>query len=265
QHVRTAAAMLARAGLDEAALECGVHWPSHDGATRALAAQGLTPSALNNNCSGKHAGFMCLACALHGGPAGLGDYVRGYVRPTHPVMREVTAALQDVTGFDLATAPRGFDGCSIPTYAVPLRHLAHGFARVGTGVGLSAGHAAAARRLRAAVAEVPFNVAGTGRFDTRVMERLGERVFCKVGAEGVYCATFPALGLGVAIKIDDGTGTRAAEVAMAAVIEAFVPLEQDDAVFMRALSEVVLKNWNGIEVGRLVAGAALRGVNAVRG
>jgi len=256
-HAQTAASILAKASLDPAALECGTHWPYLDTATRALAAQGREPSALNNNCSGKHAGFLCLACALHGG-VDLRQYVRGYVKPEHPVMREVTAALQAATGFDLATAPRGTDGCSIPTYAVPLRHLARAFARVGTGVGLSDGHAQAAKRLRAAVAAAPFMVAGTGRFDTRVMERLGARVFCKVGAEGVFCAALPERGLGVAIKVDDGNNARACEVVMAAVIEALVDLDDAQAAFMRSLSELQLSNWNGIEVGQLRATPTLR-------
>ena len=257
-HAQTAASMLAKAGLDASALECGAHWPYNEAATRALAAQQREPTALNNNCSGKHSGFLCLACVLHGGHPDLRQYVRGYVRPEHPVMREVTSALQAATGFDLENTPRGTDGCSIPTFAVPLRHLAQAFARVGTGIGLSAGHAAAASRLRAAVANAPYMVAGAGRFDTRVMERLGARVFCKVGAEGVFCAALPERGLGVAIKIDDGNNARAAEVAMAAVIEAFVDLDDGDAAFMRSLSDATLKNWNGIAVGRLVATPVLR-------
>ena len=258
-HARTAAGMLAKAGVDADALECGAHWPMLDTAARALAAHGHTPTALHNNCSGKHAGFMCLACAMHGRGDGLAGFVRGYTRPDHPVMREVTAALQAATGFDLAGTARGIDGCSMPTYAVPLRNLAHAFARVGTGVGLSDAHAAAAKRLRTAVAQAPFMVAGTGRFDTRVMERLGERVFCKVGAEGVYCAALPERGLGVAIKIDDGNNARACEVAMAAVIEAYVALDDTEAHFMRGFSDVRLTNWRGVEVGRLQVSPALRG------
>ena len=259
-HAQTAARMLAKAGLDASALECGTHWPYLDAASRALAMQGREPDALNNNCSGKHAGFVCLACALHDGNGGLNlrQYVRGYVKPGHPVMREVTAALQAATGHDLAHTPQGVDGCSIPTFAVPLRKLALAFARVGTGIGLSEGHAAAAKRLRAAVASAPFMVAGSGRFDSRVMERLGERVFCKVGAEGVFCAALPERGLGVAIKIDDGNNARACEVVMAAVIEACVALDDEDAQFMRSLSDASLTNWNGIEVGRLVAAPLLR-------
>src|SRR5690606_8629291 len=101
----------AKVGLDGAALECGAHWPGLDTAARELAADGQVPEALHNNCSGKHAGFACLACALHG-REGLRGFFSGYVEPGHAVMREVTAALQAATGADLTKAPVGIDGCS---------------------------------------------------------------------------------------------------------------------------------------------------------
>jgi L-asparaginase II len=100
--------------------------------------------------------------------------------------------------------------------------------------------------------------AGSDRFDTTVMTALGERVYCKVGAEAVFCAAFPERGLGVAIKIDDGNTSRAAEVAMAAAIEAFVELDREQAVLLRKLSDVSLRNWNGIEVGSLRATGEMR-------
>jgi len=259
RHVATAAAMLAKAGLDESALECGAHWPGFDGALKALAREGREPGALHNNCSGKHAGFVCVGCLMARAQGREPrEFVRGYVRPEHPVMREIGAALQATTGVDLSRAPKGTDGCSIPTYGIPLRSLALAFARVGTGRGLGAGHARAAQRLRLAVARSPYFVGGSGRFDTRVMERLGERVFCKVGAEGVYCAALPGQGLGVAVKIDDGNNARAAEVVMAAAIEAWVALGDDERTLLRSLAEVTLRNWNGLEVGALRASPALR-------
>ena len=256
-HAQTAASMLAKAGLDAGALECGAHWPYEDTATKNLARSGQAPSALHNNCSGKHAGFVCLGCGL-AGRADKRGFLRGYVRPDHAVMLEVTAAIQAATGFDLGSTAVGTDGCSIPTYAVPLRHLAHAFARVATGVGLREGHARAARRLRQAVARAPFMVAGTGRFDTRVMQLLGERLFCKVGAEGMYCAALPTLGLGVAIKMDDGNNARACEVVMAQVILALLALDDKEHDFMQRLTQPVLKNWYGIEVGALRPAADLR-------
>jgi len=256
-HVAVVARMLGKAGLDAASLECGVHWPRIESVLRAMVASGGEATALHNNCSGKHAGFLCLACMLSAG-ADVREYAKGYVAPRHPVMRAVTEALQSATGHDLATAPRAIDGCSIPTFAIPLGKLATAFARVGTGVGLRPGHARAAERLRRAVTRHPFMVAGSERFDTTVMTALGERVFCKVGAEGVFCAALPGRGLGVAIKMDDGNTARAAEVAMAAVVEAFVVLDDEDAILMRSLSDVSMHNWNRIEVGALRATTELR-------
>jgi len=255
-HVRTSASMLAKAGVDAGVLECGTHWPYLDTAARELARRGQAPSALHNNCSGKHAGFVCLGCQISG-HADPRSFLSGYVKPDHAVMREVTAALEAATGHDLARTAVGVDGCSIPTFAIPLRKLAHAFARVGTGVGLRPGHARAAARLREAVAKAPFMVAGTGRFDTVVMERLGARVFCKVGAEGVYCAALPEQGLGVAIKVDDGNNARACEVVMAAVIKAMVRLDDGERAFIETLADLRLVNWNGLEVGRLRASDAL--------
>ncbi|ONG54217.1 asparaginase [Pseudoroseomonas deserti] len=242
-HAAVAARTLSRLGLDAAALECGAHWPSLPEAARGLACEAPgRPSALHNNCSGKHSGFLCLACGLDVAP-------RGYIRPEHAVQRAVKSALEAVAGVTLPEGSHGIDGCSIPTYALPLAALAQGFARLGTGEGLSAGHAAAAARLRAAVAAHPFMVAGTGRFDTAVMTALGARAFTKVGAEGVFCAILPEQGLGIALKCADGA-TRAAEVAMAALLARLLPDLPEE---VSTLAAPVMRNWNGIEVGRMRA------------
>jgi L-asparaginase II len=60
--------MLKKAGRDAGCLECGAHWPMGEAAARALAKAGREPSALNNNCSGKHAGFVCLSCGIDEDP-----------------------------------------------------------------------------------------------------------------------------------------------------------------------------------------------------
>jgi L-asparaginase II len=264
EHTRTAASMLAKASVDGTVLECGAHWPYDEATARRMAGAGEQPVALHNNCSGKHSGFVCLACMM-AGTHELRGFVKGYVQPQHPVMREITAALEATTGTRLAdgAAPRGTDGCSIPTYGVPLRNLALAFARWGTGIGLREGHAQAAAKLRKAVAAAPFMVGGTGRFDTVVMERLRERVYCKVGAEGMYCAALPQRGLGIAIKMDDGNNARACEVVMATLIEALAPLDAEEHAFMHAMSELKMRNWNGIEVGMLRASPGL--VQGLRG
>ncbi|WP_457424058.1 asparaginase [Roseateles sp. P5_E7] len=254
EHVATAAGVLAKLGLDETALECGTQWPGREPVLRGMVARGEQATALHNNCSGKHSGFVCVACLMaRNAGTDPAEFARGYIAATHPVMREVSAALSAATGVDVEQAPRGIDGCSIPTFALPLRALALAFARAGTGQGLSAANGRAARRLREAVARAPFMVGGTDRFDTRVMQAFAERLFCKIGAEGVYCAALPELGLGVAMKIDDGAA-RAAEAAMAAVAAALLRAEDD---LLQGYSHLPLRNWRGVDVGSLRPAQAL--------
>jgi L-asparaginase II len=240
-HVAGAERMLRAAGLDAAALACGAHWPLHQPSAQALARAGGTASALHNNCSGKHAGFLCAACTMRAGAG-------GYVEPAHPVQREVKAVLEALGGAPIPDERRAVDGCSVPTWAMPLETLAHAFARFATGRGLGPQRAAAAQRLRAACAAKPWFVAGTGRFDTEVMQHFGARVFVKVGAEGVMCGALPGLGCGVAVKCDDGQG-RAAEVVMAAVIARLLPPEERDSEILARLTHPVLRNWRGTVVG----------------
>ena len=242
-HVATARGMLAKAGYDERALECGAHWPLGEDEARALARSGRAPTALHNNCSGKHAGFVCLSCATGVAP-------KGYVAPDHAVQREVAASIEAMTGARLSEEMRGVDGCAIPTYAVPLVALARGFARLGTGHGLSQGRRIAAARIRAAVAAHPLTVAGRGRFDSEVMSLLGPRVFTKSGAEGVFCAALPESGLGLAVKADDGAG-RAAQVMIAALIRRFGGFDEETSARLMRFVSPRLLNWNGAEVGLL--------------
>jgi len=243
EHVAVAERMLARAGLDAAALECGAHRPSHHASADALLRAGRAASALHNNCSGKHAGF--LSVARH-----LGVDHRGYVEAAHPVQRAVKAAIEQFAGVALAHDTCGVDGCSVPTWAAPLAKLAHGFARFGTGRGVSPASALAAARLRAACARQPFFVAGTGRFSTVVMERLRERAFLKGGAEGVFCGALPDQGLGIAVKCDDGAA-RAAELVMALLLIRLMRLDPGEQAVVDRFAFPRLNNWNGIEVGRL--------------
>jgi L-asparaginase II len=238
RHVATAEKMLAAAGRNAADLECGPQVPSNEAAAAALYRSGDRPGPIHNNCSGKHAGFICFACH-----AGIDP--KSYVEPDHPVQRAVTAALADVTGTVLDERNRGIDGCSIPTYAIPLRNLARGFARYMTGEGLEKGRAAAAHRLVKAVESEPWMIGGTGRYVTEVLEKFGATVFAKDGAEGTFCAAFHELRLGVAVKCDDGAG-RAADVILGAVIEAFV---EPDA----GLSARPVKNRRGRVVGEVRA------------
>ena len=249
EHVELARAMLAKAGLDETALECDTHWPSSHDATVALARSGGSPNALHNNCSGKHSGFLCTCRHL-------GIDHRGYVKAGHQEQEMVREAMEAVTGQKHDADHRGTDGCSIPTYAVPLKSFAQGFARMATGQGLGPKRAAAAKRLLNACMAEPFLVSGTGRADVTLMQAAPGRIFVKTGAEGVYCAAVPELGLGVAIKCDDGAG-RGAEVMVAAVLAKLLRSDTALAARLIEIAGPAIESRAGAKVGALRPTVAL--------
>ncbi len=245
-HIEAVRSLLSKAAVDETLLACGAQWPLDEGAARELLRAGSNPRPIHNNCSGKHAGM--LATAMH-----LGIRPQGYEQPDHPVQIEISCVISELCGVRLAADQMGVDGCSVPTYAVPLEALAKGFARLGAISRLASPHQVAARRLMQACFAGPVLVAGNGRFDTVAMTGLAPSVFVKGGAEGVHCAALPELGIGIALKIDDGA-KRGGETAMAHVLAALMPKAR---AVLADLLEGDLRNGRGHKIGRIRAGATL--------
>jgi len=243
EHVTAVGAWLERIGLGPGDLECGGHEPMDAAAAKALVRAGEAAGPLHNNCSGKHAGF--LTTAVH-----RGEPTAGYVRPDHPVQQRLLAMLSEMSDTDLSRAPRGTDGCGIPVIGMPLRALALALARMAAPGGLARKRADAARRIIAAMSANPRLVAGPKRFDTVAMAAAKGAFVVKAGAEGVYGAVVPGLGLGVALKIDDGA-KRAAEVAMAAVLDHLGVLDEAAQTGMAAFLNAPVLNAKGNTVGTM--------------
>jgi L-asparaginase II len=240
-HAELAAAMLAKAGKDVSAMECGAHWSSDQKTIIHQARTLEKPSALHNNCSGKHSGFICTC--VH-----TGTDPKGYVGYDHPLQQELRGIMENLTGATLGPDNCGVDGCSIPTYAVPLKGLAHGFAKMATGTALSPERAKASRRLIDACMAEPFFVAGTGRACTRIMEIAPGKIFTKTGAEGVFIAALPEQGIAMAVKCEDGA-TRAAEAIITALLAKYFEAGSAEQDALLAMANHSMYNWNGIHVG----------------
>jgi L-asparaginase II len=243
-HTTRVAALLARLDLAPDDLRCGVQQPG-DGPTReALVRNGEAPSALHNNCSGKHAGFLALARHF-GAPA------ETYLDPQGAVQRAVRAAVLELTD----TAPDDLtfatDGCSAPTWRMPLTGLATAFARVATPDGLSAARRAACLRITASAVAHPVLIAGTrGRLCTALLEVGEGRLFPKVGAEGVYAVGIVGAGRALAVKIDDGAG-RALNAVVVSLLARLGALSPEQERALRSYAGVRITNWAGLEVGRI--------------
>ena len=231
-HLRVAYSILAKAGNTEDDLECGSHWPSSSEAMRALVKAGKVASAIHNNCSGKHAGMLALARHM-------GVNAKNYVKPDHPVQREIAKAYGTICGFDLDKAAIAVDGCSVPTWALPISNVAAGFARLTT--------TTEGQCIIAAARAYPFMLAGTGRFDTDIMQAV-PRLFIKWGAEGTLCGSISHAGLGFALNCDDGA-YRGATLAAAEMLLKLTCWEAEERAALETFTTRPTINWRKLEVG----------------
>jgi len=244
RHVEMAASLLERLGLTADDLRCGPHFPFHKPTADQMKRDGIAPSRLHNNCSGKHAGMLALALLL-------GAPLSGYPSPDHPVQQAMLRTVSAMTGVPAADIPLGTDGCGVPVFGLPLDRLASGFAALGQPDRLSAAEAAACRTIVAAMRAHPYYVAGTDRFDTRLIEATRGRIIGKMGAEGVFALTVPDEGTSLAFKMEDG----AMRALYPAVMEALVQLgklKPDELDALREFHRPPVRNWSGDVVGSIV-------------
>jgi L-asparaginase II len=253
-HQRQVQAMLAKIGLDDGALRCGIPLPSdQEEAGRIIA--GLVPrSPLQCDCSGKHTGM--LATCVH-----LGYPIDSYLDPDHPAQRAIRGIVAEVCRVPEDSLRLGSDGCSVPTFGTSIRAFATAYAALAQPerVPEDAGgrHATSLNRLRSAMVAHPENVSGTGDLVTDLMAVAGGRIAAKTGAEGLICLALPEHGLGIAIRVADGS-FRSHAVIVAAVLRQLKSIDPPiiSAILERHRPEV--RNHNGWHVGDIRAAFELR-------
>jgi L-asparaginase II len=245
-HTETVADMLARAGLDDSALRCGPQRPYSQEAAKELEASEKSFTQLHNNCSGKHTGMLMTAVVR-------GLALDDYISIEHPVQREIVSIFARLAGLD-KNLPTAIDGCSAPTFGVPLRSLAVAFARLVNPSELDPKIAGAASRIVEAMIKYPEMVGGTkGRFDTDLLRAAGGKLICKVGAEASYCigvlpsAKFPR-GIGIAVKMEDGS-YRGLGPTVVEVLSQLAILDDDQVSQLASYHKPVIENRRSLTVG----------------
>lgn len=235
RHVDVVRDLLRRAGVPESALQCGAHWPYYEPAAEVARREMAEPTAVFNNCSGKHAGMLAAARILEAP-------LDSYLDPTHPVQVRIRAAISSFTACPEAEVHYGIDGCSAPNAAVPLASMARSFAA------LIASSDPAAGSIVEAMTANPFLVGGSERFDTRLMQVTRGRLLAKGGAAGAHCTADRRSGMGLAVKLDSGDGTWTA-VAVMAALDQLGWLEAEEREALASFAAPNLRNHRRLVVG----------------
>lgn len=249
-HVACVREILEKAGLNEGFLRCGIHPPFSRIAARALGAD--EPSVLQNNCSGKHAGMLAHAVFL-------GAPTENYLEPNHPVQRANASTLAAFAGLRDGSLTIGVDGCGAPVFGMTIESMALSWAALMFPGGISERLRLAADRVTQAMRSHPEMVGGNeGRIDTDIIRATGGRVLAKIGAEGVHTLgvapteRYPA-GLGIALKIEDGLGERARNVAAIEVLAQLGMLTREELELLGVYRHIDIRNHAGLKVGEVRA------------
>jgi len=256
-HVETVRSMLAKIGVDESALKCGVHEPFSAEVARELARNQKVPNVLQNNCSGKHAGMLALARHL-------GAPTETYVQWTNPVQQMIGRTVAQFSDVPLDRIVIGTDGCGVPVFGISVRAMALMYARlVSPPADFDEDTRAAAQLIVRAMISFPEMIGGTkSRLDTELIKAGNGRLISKIGAEGVYtigvlpCDDWPS-GLGLALKIEDGDDHRARPPAVIEALRQLGVLTKPELIALADYAPTAITNRRGERVGEARAAFAL--------
>jgi L-asparaginase II len=261
EHVAVVKSIQAKAGLTEAELLCGVHYPHHEPTAQALRERNEQPTPNRHNCSGKHTGMLAFARMIDQTSRQPTESLT-YIDPMHPVQLEILRTFAEMCLIPVDQVNVGIDGCSAPNFAVPLYNAALGYARLCdplTGNVTPEDRASACQTITAAMIFNPDMVAGPARFDTRLMEAGQGRFVVKGGAEGYQSVglmpgtlTPDSPGVGIAIKISDGDlSSRARSAVALEVLRQLGTISEAELGLLDEFGPITpVYNWRKLVVGQ---------------
>jgi L-asparaginase II len=263
EHLRVVTEMQKKIGIQESDLQCGTHPVSDEPTLEEMIRHNEQPRPNRHNCSGKHTGMLAHA-RLRGLP------LEGYIDAQHEVQKTILRVLAEMCEMEPDDVVVGIDGCSVPTFAVPLRNAAHALAKLCDPSALSSKRSDSCRKIAEAMTGNPDMVAGPGRFDTHLMLAGRGKILSKGGAEGYQAiGLLPgALGdgspaMGIAFKISDGdlgghvrptfpgisSDSRARAIVAMSILKQLGALDAKQVEELKNFDARPIRNWRKVEVG----------------
>jgi L-asparaginase II len=210
-HTRTGLEILNRIGLCEDNLICGTPNILKEPTASFMLMKNEQPTKIHNNCSGKHIGFLAATVFQKAD-------VRSYYKYEHPVQQHSFDIINDLAQTDVRQSPYGEDGCGFPIVTMPLKNLALCMARFASARTENHKRKEAILTIHDAITESPYHIAGTMSTVSDIIAVTKGKVLAKTGAEGIYTANIPERGIGIAVKIADGS-VRARSVLILAILD----------------------------------------------
>ena len=246
KHVERVRSIFNKMGCGLEALDCGRAAPMYWPAAKGLVEKKEEYGQVHNPCSGKHSSMIALALTK-------GYEIKNYINPDHPVQKEMLEVVSDVTGLAAKDIRIGVDGCGVPVFGLPVYNMAVAYSKLAAPRDVkNAAREIALSRVAGAMTGNPFYVAGSGRLDTLLMEATSGRLVAKLGAEGVYCVGIIGEGVGIALKIEDGS-SRAIDVVITELLNRLGLISEKEYESIREKCKTQLRNHRMDVIGEIRA------------
>ncbi len=233
-HQEAVMSILKKADLPLSALQCGVHYPYNKALAEKMKCEGIEPSSLTQNCSGKHSGM--LICSKH-----LGDSLENYYELSHPHQQRILQILSELCNYPVGDIQIGIDGCGVPVHAMPMQAFSTGYAKLAMPSMFPSPRREAIEKMLISIEHNPVHISGTDTFTTRLNTVVGDRIVGKLGAAGFYTIGVKGKGIGIAVKSDSGI-TAMTDLA---VMETLRQLELvTDSEYNEILPKETLQSFN---------------------
>lgn len=160
--------------------------------------QGLPPHKLYHNCSGKHTGAMLLQKALDP------EHIRDYWKMESCAQQEILRTVAALSQYPKEQVGLGVDGCGVPVFAVPMKNIATAFKNLACPDCIEDEQLQmAAKTFVPRIHRYPHMMRGTGYLCSLINH--DPNLVAKGGADGVYGIGMKREGLGISLKLADGT------------------------------------------------------------
>jgi len=242
-HIEVLSGIAKKLGVRESDLTCGVREPFGEKERYELYKTGKEPGQFHNNCSGKHLGNIAACKAAGYSWDSVSD-------PSHHVQLDVKALISDFCGLPAGSIHVGVDGCGVPVFGVPLKNMALAYSRIFDTDFMNGKYAYVQELLRRAVTQNPDMIASDDRIDTQLNRLTGGDHFGKMGSDGVFCVHIHSKGIGMALKILDGS-IRAVAPAVIETLVQIKTLPPGAAEKLEDFHYPPVKTWSGRIIGSI--------------
>ena len=149
-------------------------------------------SSLEHNCSGKHSAFLATCKKL--------DWpLESYLRGNHPLQIEIFRIISELLEIEISDIHAERDDCGAPTLYMKLIEMAKLYSL------LSSSENAELEQISRAMTSNPTMISDINKFDTEIIKASHGHVISKGGAEGILCLCKVNEGIGLALKVEDGS------------------------------------------------------------